>query len=194
MINSCRVDRDKKFICCLLIAGHNAVAVVGGVLLDVSNGFFYRVDNLYAENEIEIFLPPFFRSGRGCGRQDCKSCTVSVKGNIFFGKALSHGRQKTLCDIFVHQHLFSSVTDGRSGSFRIEDDVQSHIDISSFIYINVAVAGAGFYYRHFCVIYDGTNQSSATSGNQHIQVFGQGHHFGSRLSGSIGNQLYAVDI
>ena len=57
VINSCRVDRDKKFICCLLIAGHNAVAVVGGVLLDVSNGFFYRVDNLYAENEIEIFLP-----------------------------------------------------------------------------------------------------------------------------------------
>ena len=33
--------------------------------------------------------------------------------------------------------------------------------MNSFIYINVAVAGAGFYYRHFCVIYDGTNQSSA---------------------------------
>ena len=117
---------------------------------------------------------------------------IAADLHIFFKQSFGNLRNNFFCHFAVNHQRFAGVAGAQTLGLGIYDNVYGHIQISKFIYVYMAVAGSGLDYRYGAVFHYSTDQAGTASGNQHINVAIQAHHFPGSLMRGVGHQLNAV--
>ena len=92
----------------------------------------------------------------------------------------------------MHQDRFDGVADGRTGGFRVENDIRRHFDVCVFVDIHVAVADAGLNDRYLGVFHHGADKPCAAARNEQIEVLRHAHELHAGRAGGILYKLNAV--
>lgn len=87
-----------------------------------------------------------------------------------------------------------SIAYARTLRFRIDDDIDRHLQIGTVVHINMAITDPGFNDGDFRFLFHRLNQARAAARNQHINIINRLHQFlGSGMTG-IFNQLHHIGI
>ena len=92
----------------------------------------------------------------------------------------------------MDQYRLTSIAHTYPLSLGIHNNICCHLQIGSFVHINMAVTCTGLDHRDCTILNYCFDQSSAASGDQHIHILIHFHKFCCGFSGSVRDQLDGI--
>ena len=162
------------------------------IFIDMGNGFFHGIHHFYGKNIIQIFCSPvLFRCGNS-SRHQGTGCFICADFHMFLIQTFCQYRQESIFHFSVYKKGLTCIADSHTLCFCIDNNICCHGKICCLVHINMAVTSSCLNYRNCALVYNGFDQPSPTSWNQHIHILIHFHKFRSCLSGSIFDQLNRV--
>ena len=175
-----------------LVPGQDGLAVAGGVLGNVADGFFHAVHDLDGQNVVEKFGIEILRPGGGAVNDSCRPLVQPqfdrVQAPRHAGRAKTPGQlgQKLRRNGGMHKADFLGVADTGAAGLGVFDDVQRLGLVGGVIDEDVADAGAGLDAGNFGILHTGPDEPGPAARNEQVHKTNGRHQC---VGGGVGGVL-----
>src|SRR4030042_5773159 len=127
------------------------------------------------KDEIEVLLVPILFSGFLDGWKYFPGHLITTDNDTPLVHRLGRHGQELGGDIAMNKHGLHRIAYAGPLRFRVDHDIQGHLEVRLSIDIVMAIAHSGFYNRYGTFLDYRTNQAGAAPWNQHINIDAQMH-------------------
>ena len=177
------VDLVDKAVGRGLVLGHDAIAVVRRVMLDMRDGRIQIIYDRDGENVIEKFRVEVELRCRRAGN-DLRRGFVEPQldgdkarfSTLVDKRGLELG-EKFLCNVAVDKADLLRVADGRAARLGVFDDLYRHVEVSVPVDVHMADARAGLDAGNACIFHARADEPLAAAGDQQVDKAVRRHQY-----------------